>query len=83
MTPSVSAPAYTHRPSSLDCVVTPVPRCASDLFVEGDNCLKVLNRPKPITLCHGDTRIENFLWQKNADGPVSCATIASHSPATS
>ena len=75
--------ACLHRPSSLDCVVTPVPRCVSDLFVEGDNCLKVLNRPKPITLCHGDTRIENFLWQKNADGPVSCATIASHSPATS
>lgn len=75
----VSPPAYMYIPSSLDCFVTPVPRCASDLFVEGDNCLKVLNRPKPISLCHGDTRIENFLWQKNADGPVSCAAVASHS----
>ena len=42
-----------------------------DLFVQGDNVLKVLNRPKNLTLCHGDTRIENFLWPKNANGLVS------------
>lgn len=43
---------------------------AVDMFVQGDNVMKVLMRPKNLSLCHGDCRIENFLWQKNAGGAL-------------